>query len=233
MADIVIVNDALDDFLDNWLTANNPVKLVLTNNSTYTSASSLLDVLQEEINEEYGYSRSTVTFGNGVWNSGQSRNEKPQMTIPITASGGALQFDRVYFLGTGLSYANREVTVIDATNNRLEFAEAHPFQVGDKVTVTPDATGVVPSELLSSGNPTTLYVESINNSGTFWITLSATDGGSAINFSAGTLPIRVRSIDGNPGFYVNLGTTTVPNLQTYNFLINLRSGNSGVNLTSA
>lgn len=233
MANITVSRQMLGDAIQNWLTTNATVRAILTNSSSFTDSSSLLSVISQEVSETNGYSRPTYNPSTGSYDSGQTRYEMPTTTISFTASGGSIQFDRIAFIGTSKSYANRAVSNINTGSSRLEFAAAHPFSNGDKVTVTADAGGTVPSALLSGGNPTTLYVVGSSNANPYYIQLASTVGGSAISFTGGTNTIRVRSIDGVMGFYCTIGSTTIADGQTYNFNTAFNVGGNGVDVNAA
>jgi hypothetical protein len=232
MAFITMSQQMLSDMFTNWLSTNTTSYAILTNSSSYTFSSAMLAVVQQEVSNLYGYARVAFSPAAGSYNGAKTRFEFPATTLSFTASGGAIQFDTIYFIGGGKSYSNRAVSNINTGSNRLEFAAAHPFSNGDKVTVTADAGGTVPTALLSGGNPTTLFVVGSSNANPYYIQLAATSGGSAITFTGGANTIRVRSVDGVPGFYATIGSTTIADGQTYNFSTQFITGGSGVNVQS-
>ncbi|MBL1178660.1 hypothetical protein [Pantanalinema sp. GBBB05] len=74
------------------------------------------------------------------------------------------------------------VTTINDASDRLEFDSDPGLVDGDKVVITADIGGSVPSELLDSGNPRLLFVVGSGNSGgTWWIQLALTEETIASN----------------------------------------------------
>lgn len=215
------------DLLKAWIAANTP-RIILTNGSTYTNGSSVLEVLSQEVEEGNGYSRQLFNPADGAWDATQNRWEFAAVVASyIVPIDGNLQYDRVAILGGVKSYANKLVSNINTATNRLEFGTAHSFVNGDRVTVTADAGGAVPTALLSSGNPTTLFVVSSQAQN---IQVSATSGGAALSLSGGSSPVRVRSIDGSLGFFSNTESITFLAGQTRSIRVTYNIAGNGVDV---
>ena len=207
--------------------------LILTSSSDYdaTPATTMASVINREVAQANGYQRIALSYSTAVWDAAQLRSEAPQISISQTAAGGIIQFDRMALIKGASATASRSVLTFDATANKINFAlaTAHGLVATDKVMVTADATGTVPSEL-----PLQLLfvVNPIDTPSERSIQLSLTSGGSAIDFSAGTLPIRVRYANGSlVGFETFSSTTTIASGGTQPITLNLNwgTGTSDVN----
>ncbi len=206
--------------------------LILTASSDYDAATgTMADVIRREVAQVNGYQRVALSYSNAVWDAVQLRSEAPQIAINQTAVGGIIQFDRLALIYGASATANRSVLLIDATANKLNFAlaTAHGLVANDKVMITADATGTVPPELPLQ---ILFVVNPIDTSSERSIQLSLTSGGAAIDFSAGTLPIRVRYANGFlEGFEAFSSTTTIADGGTQPITLNLNwgTGTSDVN----
>ena len=207
--------------------------LILTSASDYdaTPSTTMASVINRETPQTNGYQRVAFSSPTAVWNTVKLRSEAPQVSITQTAAGGIIQFDRMALIKGASATASRSVTSIDTTANKLNFAltTAHGLIATDKVMVTADATGVVPSSLPLQ---ILFVINPIDTTSERSIQLSLTSGGSAIALSAGILPIRVRYANGSlVGFETFSATTTVANGGTQPITLNLNwgTGTSDVN----
>lgn len=218
--------------------------LVLTNASTYTAASTMLDVIVQQCPcvGTSGYADQPLTWSTSTFDAIQNRAES-SATATFSPTGTSVPFDRFvvmadrpYSEALGIrKLGNRLVDSINATTNRLHFAlaDAIDLPANTLVTVTADAGGTVPPELLSAGNPQLLYVVNPVDTGSERsIQLSLTSGGAAIDFSAGTLPIRVRYAGGRLVEYDDPGATTINDGASYSVTVNdnYSDGSANVNV---
>ena len=207
--------------------------LILTSSSDYdaTPSTTMASVINRETPQTNGYQRIAFSPPTAVWNTVKLRSEAAQVSITQTAAGGIIQFDRMALIKGASATASRSVLLIDATAHKLNFvlATPHGLLANDRVMVTADATGTVSPELPLQ----ILYVVNpIDTTSERSIQLSLTSGGTAIAFSAGTLPIRVRYANGSlVGFETFSATTTVANGGTQPITLNLNwgTGTSDVN----
>lgn len=214
--------------------------ILLTNSSTWDDTATMLEVVQQEVaaSAANAYSRKQYAPAVGAWDASQSRYELPLTTGIFTAgASGSIQYDRAVIIRDGQATANRAVSTIDATNNKLIFSlsdGAHGLVAGDRVVVTADAGGAVPSELLNSGSPRYLYVKSpIDTSSERSIQLSLTSGGATIDFSAGSGTIRVRWANGEPEIYDSYGSRTIAANGTDNISFANNFGGSSADVAAA
>lgn len=184
----------------------------------------MANVINRETPQTNGYQRVAFAPPTAVWNAVKLRSESAQVSITQTAAGGIIQFDRMALIKGASATASRSVLSIDTTANKLNFAltTAHGLIATDKVMVTADVTGVVPSSLPLQ---ILFVINPIDTTSERSIQLSLTSGGSAIALSAGILPIRVRYANGSlVGFETFNATTTVANGGSQPITLNLNWG---------
>ncbi|MBL1176806.1 hypothetical protein [Pantanalinema sp. GBBB05] len=206
--------------------------VLLTNGTVLTDNSSMLAIVTAELAQANGYQRVAYSPSASSYDSGQSRQELPGTNAAFNASGGALQYDTAIVISSASATANKLVTTINDASDRLEFDSDPGLVDGDKVVITADIGGSVPSELLDSGNPRLLFVVGSGNSGgTWWIQLALTEGGTAIVFSGGSTPIRVRYANGRFDWLNIYGSTTIADgtTDTLQIALNWGSGTADVN----
>lgn len=208
--------------------------ILLTNGTVLTDNSSMLAIVVAELAQANGYQRVAYGPGAGSYDSGQSRQELPGTNAPFTADGGALQYDTAVIISGAGATANKLVTTINDASNRLEFNSDPGLVDGDKVVITADIGGSVPGELLDSGNPRLLFVVGSGNSeGLWWIQLATTEGGTAIVFSAGLTPIRVRYANGRFDWLSFYDSTTIADGTTDTLQIALNWGSGTADVDAA
>ena len=200
--------------------------LILTSASDYdaTTTTTMASVINRETPQTNGYQRVAFAPPTAVWNAVKLRSESAQVSITQTAAGGIIQFDRMALIKGASATASRSVLSIDTTANKLNFAltTAHGLIATDKVMVTADVTGVVPSSLPLQ---ILFVINPIDTTSERSIQLSLTSGGSAIALSAGILPIRVRYANGSlVGFETFNATTTVASGGSQPITLNLNWG---------
>jgi len=207
--------------------------LILTSASDYdaTPTTTMASVINRETPQTNGYQRVAFVPPTAVWNAVKLRSEAGQVSITQTAAGGIIQFDRMALIKGASATASRSVLSIDTTANKLNFAltTAHGLIATDKVMVTADPTGVVPSSLPLQ---ILFVINPIDTTSERSIQLSLTSGGSAIALSSGILPIRVRYANGSlVGFETFNATTTVASGGSQPITLNLNwgTGTSDVN----
>lgn len=206
--------------------------LILTNASTYTATSTMLDVIQQQCPcvGTTGYVEQPLTWSTSTYDAIQNRAES-SASATFSPTGTGVPFDRFvivadrpYVEALGIrKLGNRLVDSINTTTNRLHFplANAIDLPANTLVTVTADPGGTVPPELLNAGNPQLLYVVNPVDTGSERsIQLSLTSGGAAIDFSAGTLPIRVRYAGGRLVEYDSTGPVTINDGMSYSVTVN-------------
>ena len=200
--------------------------LILTSASDYdaTPTTTMASVINRETPQTNGYQRVAFVPPTAVWNAVKLRSEAGQVSITQTAAGGIIQFDRMALIKGASATASRSVLSIDTTANKLNFAltTAHGLIATDKVMVTADPTGVVPSSLPLQ---ILFVINPIDTTSERSIQLSLTSGGSAIALSSGILPIRVRYANGSlVGFETFNATTTVASGGSQPITLNLNWG---------
>jgi hypothetical protein len=195
----------------------------------------MLDIISAELAQTNGYQRAAYSPGASSFDSGQNRQELPGTNAAFTADGGALQYDTAVIISGASATASRLVTTINDSSDRLEFAANPGLNDGDRVVITADIGGSVPSALLDgSSNPQLLYVVGSGDDGvTWWIQLALTEGGTAITFSGGATPLRVRYANGKFDWYNTYGLTTIPDGTTDTLQVALNWGNGTADVNAA
>lgn len=229
------------DILNNGVATYNASQhqVILTNASTFTRTASLLAVIQEMLTDANGYTEQNWNPGAASWDAIQNRSEMSSnvawsFTGTVTFDRYVLLSDRPFVENLGIrKKGSRVVDTIDAAGNKLTFGLTDPIDLpaDTPVTVTADAGGTVPAELLDGGNPRLLYVRNpVDTVSERSIQLALTAGGSPIDFGSGTGPIRVRYAGGKLRWY---GVFDTPQTVAGSFTIvlpdNYGDGNADVN----
>lgn len=204
--------------------------IILTNGATISDNSTMLDIISAEVAPGFGYARVAYSPSASSFDAGQSRQELPVADAEFIASGGSIQYDYGVILSGAGANASASVSNINTGATRLEFSSNPNFSNGDRVVITADAGGTVPTAL----DAALLYVVGAGSSGgTYWIQCASTEGGSALSVNGGSTPIRARHGNGKFDFYQSYGSTTLADGQsdTLKIRVNFGSGSTDVNAT--
>lgn len=208
--------------------------LTLTNGITINASTSMLEVITAELPQAFGYARAAYNPGASAYDSGQDREELSLVNCAFAANGAALQYDHAVLVSGASATASVLVTAINDASDRLEFDADPELANGDKVVLTADMGGTVPAALLDgSSDPQILYVVNSGDDGsTWWIQLALTSGGSAITFTGGALPVRVRFANGVVRMSQGYGSTTIQDglNETIQVAVNFGDGLADVNV---
>lgn len=200
--------------------------LVLTSGSTFTSSSSLIDIVVQELAEASNYTRKLCTPGIGTYDDLQRRYELPAISTTFSAQGGFLQYDRVVLISGGSSTANK-VFAADPSTSRLTVG-LHGLVRGDKVVPTADAGGNLPTGI----NPQVYYASSVDpNTVELYTDVALT---TRVDFtSAGSGTLRLRYANGNLELYGEVGSTTIADGQSQTIILNWNHGGGNVDVEAA
>ena len=212
----------------NGATPPNPVKfyIILTNSSTFGDASTVADIVKQELVEQYGYTRVQYNPGMGAYDAAQSRYEMPGVTIPLNATGGAIQYDRAVLLANAHPTANKIFTA-NAATNRLTVT-AHGLSNGDAVVPSSDPASTLPTGMSAIA----YYAKAIDANTVELYTESALT--NIVDFSdAGSGTLRLRYAQGFFEFYEVIGSSTIPDGSTQSLVVYFNVAGSGVDVNAA
>lgn len=176
------------------VSAPNPSKhrLILTNNSTWTSASSKLDVLLTELPQgTAGYTRNTMSLSSNLitFDTTNRRVSVPDFLWEFTPAGTSIQWDGLAYLRNADATSGALITSVDPATNTITIA-GHGRVAGDEVIISADDGGTLPGGIASQ-----IYYVINPTTNTFQI--SAVLNGSAVDIqNAGASPLRCRYANG-------------------------------------
>ena len=200
--------------------------LILTNASTFGDNSTIADVVQQELVQQFGYSRQQYNPPIGAYDAAQYRYEIPGVTMLFTASGGAMQFDGVALISNANPTANKVFTP-NAATNRLTVA-THGLSNGDRVVPSADSAAALPGGMIS-----TAYYSKIIDADIIELYTEASLT-NIVDFSDnGSGTLRLRYAQGNFELYEILGTSTIPDGASQNIIVYINLAGAGVDVNAA
>ena len=162
--------EGLIDLMQTYFDAVSERLILLDGSSGLTNASTIVDFLALEPDEQDGYLRQAPTLTGWAWNAADQVIECPSTAATFTASAsGIITYDAAALLIGGSATANKPISTI--ATNTLSTATAHGLNAGDKVFFT--EASVPPAGLtlnqiyyvLASGLTSTQFQISTTNGG--------------------------------------------------------------------
>ena len=219
-------------FFDTWITKTADViyrgetapdstkfyGILVSSDATITRASSIVDIIANELPVANGYSRQNMTFAAGSYDNTDQRHEYPNIDISWAASGASFDFQHFVILADANPTASHSFTnaEINPTTNVITIT-AHSFIDGDTVVFVKDTAATLPTGVAE------LTEYTIASSTTNTVQLSGVDF-----TDAGTGTFYLKSTVGElVAFNTEASTVSVLDGQTQPFTIPVVAFNGG------
>jgi hypothetical protein len=214
-------------------------------NGAIAKNSTMLEVMRQLVEPNPSYEDATYQpTVDATFDQVQNRSETAPVTLTFTAQVNPIVFNTVVLMADrGHSNVlgvrkrgSRTVQTIDATANKLMFEPTVPLDLPNNtpVVVAPLAGGVVPAQLLASGNPQILHAYSqVDSAAEKSIQLVTPGSYTPIDFNLGTSPIRVINADGKLVAFETFPTRTIEAGRSISIVVNINLGGAQADVEAA